>query len=240
MKKDDIKEEMLRHEYKTEVFVLLESKLAEKYLGFVSIRKDLDFTKRSLKYLLEIEETDGRPIKETSGKLHIREHDDFLHCLRQSIYFASVITYGKCFASAEGRRTRLEKKDILIDADENLLRTHELIIDIRNQYVAHGGSSDNEIMMAKLLFPYEGNVVKQPKIAYSGASAMSERKDDIESFSKLTTLVYGAVDKKIRIISQKLMEECISQDLRQLHAKTLQEQRKYLNANDGQSELVGK
>ena len=94
MKKDDIKQEMLRHEYKTEVFVLLESRLANKYLGFVSIRKDLDFIKRSLKYLLEIEETDGRPIKEISGKLHIREHDDFLHCLRQSIYFASVITYG--------------------------------------------------------------------------------------------------------------------------------------------------
>jgi hypothetical protein len=227
MKRKELKEQMLTHEYKNELFLLLESKLADKYAAYVSIRKDLEFVKKSLGYLIEIEKSDGRPIKEISGKLHIKEHDEFLHCLTQSIYFASVITYGKCFASAEGRKTKLERKDILIDASESVRGSHDQIIEIRNQYVAHGGVSDNEITMVKLLFSQEGGMVK-PNIAYSGASAMSERKEDMESFASLVAFVHGVVVKKISVLAQKLLDEAGSQGIPNLYMKALEEQQRYL------------
>ena len=43
-----LRDEILRHEYKTDLFVELESQLSRIYGGYVSIRKDLEFIEDTL------------------------------------------------------------------------------------------------------------------------------------------------------------------------------------------------
>jgi len=63
--------------------------------------------------------------------------------LAKSVWFASVTTYGKCFASANGRGQILKAADVEPFGDA-LYGCHKKLIEDRNQYVVHGGSSLNE------------------------------------------------------------------------------------------------
>lgn len=223
---EELKNEMIRHDYKSETFIVLESKLAKNYAGYVSIRKDLEFIIKTLKYLIDINSNDKRPILEVSGKLNIKNHDEFLHSLIQSLYFASVTVYGKCFNKAEGRGVKLDK-NILSKASIELQSTHDKVLETRNQYVAHGGVSVNEVTIVKLLFPGNGNLVGYPKIAFSGASSFSESENDLISFMEVAQLVLEKVKKKLREVADKLMGEVVHEGVKELYLKALENRKKF-------------
>ncbi len=60
-----------------------------------------------------------------------------------SLWMSAVITYGKCFATAKGRRIKLEKLHVE-KFDPEALDFHSAIIDLRNEYFAHAGNNDYE------------------------------------------------------------------------------------------------
>jgi hypothetical protein len=64
--------------------------------------------------------------------------------VRLSLLFAGIILYGKCYSEAKGRKITLNHKDVLKDMGEQFANTHEQLIDVRNQYVAHAGEGDYE------------------------------------------------------------------------------------------------
>ncbi len=64
---------------------------------------------------------------------------------------AIVITYGKCFSRADGRKIKLSRKDIPKEYEI----VHEDLINMRNQYVAHSGKTNLERCKFVFLLPPE-------------------------------------------------------------------------------------
>ncbi|MCS5707790.1 hypothetical protein CC99x_002615 [Candidatus Berkiella cookevillensis] len=71
--------------------------------------------------------------------------------LIKALVRAIIITYGKCFVSADGRRTKLDKSWIPAD----LKNIHEYLYTMRHQYVAHAGEGFEKSNSVFVIPPYE-------------------------------------------------------------------------------------
>ena len=61
-----------------------------------------------------------------------------------AFWHAAVMSYARCFSNAWGRGTTLEKEHVG-QAGSEFLTTHDDIMELRNQYVAHAGNHSQEI-----------------------------------------------------------------------------------------------
>ena len=98
-------------------FIPLDGKIATRCLGLGLIEGEL----RQARSLLEMIDSD----MQTQGL---------------ALWHAAVAGYGRCFVSAEGRKTKLERvhlKDLPIESQ----KAHEYIMQVRHQRVAHAGNS---------------------------------------------------------------------------------------------------
>ena len=75
-----------------------------------------------------------------------------------TLYHTMIILYGKCFSDAASSKSpKLEIKDCFPDATSQLFLTHKDIIDLRHNFTAHRGSTENEMSFAYLKLNIEDN-----------------------------------------------------------------------------------
>lgn len=106
------------------LYYVIKSKKAKQFCAYRLIYKDLTLVMNAIKEL-------------------IKDFDSKTPLIKQSLTSFLVITYAKCFAEAEGRGTRLVDRD-LIDFSEYDKEIHHSLMELRNQYVAHGGKTRHE------------------------------------------------------------------------------------------------
>lgn len=101
---------------------VLENDRAYQFSGYRLIAKDLDLIKEAY-------------------TAFIATKDNNINIVNQSLTFFIAITYGKCFAAAQGRKVKLdaESKSALKLATPEEKSLHDKIIEFRNQHVAHSG-----------------------------------------------------------------------------------------------------
>jgi hypothetical protein len=165
--------------------LILDSPIAKKVAAYHLIQKDLSFVYENIKCLIERQK---KAI--TSGTLGVsNENTDFL--ISKSLYQAAVISYGKCFASASGgknakgksRGVKLEK-EIIKDFPQAQREAHEYLMNTRNEYVAHGGATNNEQSLAFFIISPEGKII--PNIFTMEAHVASTK---IEKFEEILNLI---------------------------------------------------
>src|SRR5258708_3266418 len=101
---------------------IIENPFSRMYSGYRLIHKDLLIVKDALSYLM------------------VNNYEENV-IVSQSLSFMIIITYGKCFAKAEGRKIKLERESALKNLTIDEINIHSELILLRNQYVAHGGIS---------------------------------------------------------------------------------------------------
>ena len=115
---------------------IFENNYSRQFAGYRLVGKDLGLIKEAL-----IEFT--------------RLESSFNDIIRQSLTFFIIITYGKCFSKADERNVSLDK-GALKDCNDQEKGLHREIMELRNQYVAHGGSSNFESNSVVLIKVPEG------------------------------------------------------------------------------------
>ncbi len=156
---------------------IIEHQSASNFSGYRLIAKDLDLIKEALLSLKELKNQQDRIVK-------------------QSLSFFIIITYGKCFVTADGRKVKLEESSALslTTTEENSI--HSEFIRIRNNYVAHSGT-----------FKYEKNPVVAIKVevpdgtseysVYDSPIFVSGILTDYTILNNLIEKLYEYVDNKI-------------------------------------------
>lgn len=111
----------------------LDTRISKRLTGFSLIEKDLRDTKLIYdEYLKLTHDKKGSKI------------------LLKALLRAVIITYAKCFVKADGRRIKLEQKNI----SEKNKETHEHLFNMRNEYVAHAGEGFEQAYMVLVVPPY--------------------------------------------------------------------------------------
>jgi|GEM_PF-2420996 len=180
---------------------VLNDSISKQYAGYRLILKDLLTVKKLLTRLTETR---------YNGQATIE---------KQSMSFYAIITYGKCFAQADGRKTKLESKTSLKLLADRLKAEHKRIIDLRNKYVAHAGLEGHEQnVVVALLNPDEPKRVVE---IYDNIMELVDIDSQIDDFLELTNHLIKNV-REICKNKMNLIKDHLSKvDIDSIYAKAI-------------------
>lgn len=124
----------------------------------------------------------------------------------QSALTISLISlYGKCFTDAsKNSYPKLEPSD-LFKNEEKFRVTHEILIDLRHQFIAHRGDTEKEIGIAFVIYP-KGNTDEKSQMRFSQIRQTSFSDEEIEDIFDLIKYLIEKLIDKIQNAGQKLHE----------------------------------
>jgi len=180
------------------------SRLAEQMAGFTLIERDLRMVTQ---WLQAIDAMSARP-RDRAGHA-LTTHDDETHKLVQTLFVASLMFYGKCFADAEGRRIRLDRNWVPFE----FKKTHEQMISMRNQFAAHSGSKGYERVQVVLVLPVKDRKIRDSPRLYREllqTETVVSFEDDDTSFLRLAMLLQRKAVNKLEELNAKIFQEDIN------------------------------
>lgn len=112
--------------------IVLDTPMAKQMAGYILIEKDL---RSAAIWLQEIDRIRGDDVK-LDLKGSRRAVDRERYNLVKGLFVAALTFYGKAFAQCEGRRVKLERRQI----DAEFHEIHDDAIALRNNFAAHSGA----------------------------------------------------------------------------------------------------
>lgn len=186
--------------------LLYRSKGAEALAGYSLIQKDLKFCKNILTTAIDL--CGGNLSSKDS--LYVRESIDMNADLLKAMTISFIITYGKCYTQANGRKITLNHKDIF--KNESTLRIiHDNLIDIRNNYVAHAGNTSLEVATITILLDADEQSTESPKVIantnhmYATDQTLYEAWLDIICFVEIK--LKDMMEKKLKYLNETELKD---------------------------------
>ena len=180
--KNDILLEMIKSaktKYSGDNLVLAIPRIFSKsFTSYCSIREDLLMIKKYLEKL-EIEK-------------------DII--ITSALTYSLISMYGKCFTDATQSKSPKLEPEKIFEENSNHLNTHNFLIDLRHNFIAHRGDTQNEVEAAYLLIPKQQG---DPHVKYEQRKRMNL---DIEKRKETLLLVdylLPKVEEKIQKAGQK-------------------------------------
>lgn len=176
----------------------LDSQLAKRLAGYVLIEKDLRSAGLWLSEIQNIRGDDALLDQRGSRRSPDRERYNIV----KALFVAALTFYGKAFAQAEGRRVKLERRQL----DAGFHKTHDDAISFRNNFAAHSGAKSLERARIAIALPPKGKrtppnlyrEIDQPDWMMEGEG---------KTFAELIAHAHLIPVRKMAELEQKIMEE---------------------------------
>jgi hypothetical protein len=136
--------------------VVLDSPIALQMAGYVLIEKDL---RSSGIWLDEIARIRGEDAALDTG-VHRHSQDRTRYNLVKGLFVAALTFYGKSFAQCEGRRIKMERRQL----SEEFYESHDAAISFRNNFAAHSGARLLERAEVALVLPPKSKKMLSPRL----------------------------------------------------------------------------
>lgn len=154
---------------------------SKKFIAYCAMNKDLELL---LAYIDALKENPNQTIK-------------------SALTFSLISLYGKCFTDAsKNSYPKLEPSDLFKNEKEHS-ETHEMLMDLRHQFIAHRGETEKEIGIAFMLVP-KGKPEEDSQIRFSQLKQISFNEDDLARISSLLKFIIEKLVVKIQATGQKL------------------------------------
>lgn len=125
---------------------------------------------------------------------------------QKGLLFGALALYGKCFTQAKGRGTQLNAGSFFKKAPIELQKRHEWMMRLRNQFVAHGGDTQEEQLKLVLVLNPDESEKKVLNLVGHGASAHNLDEDIIEQCKETVFYAVLKVTSQIDILHRKLLK----------------------------------
>jgi hypothetical protein len=174
--------------------------IAKSYVGFVSIRQDLEDAAEMLRAAYALLEPSQNDRRNADGGDRYTALPSKTRLTIKAQFFASVCLYGRCFVSSLRRGTVLNEKSHVAD---HLRPKHTAIMSFRHGLVAHAGDvfDDGEAVVSYL--------IDDPRYRVSAnlwrLDFMDDRDEDI-GFLQLVEHVLEQANTKQQSLSQRLVD----------------------------------
>jgi hypothetical protein len=178
----------------------LDSPMARQMAGYALIEKDL----RSVLSWLEEIKSRHTEVPKRDNENFARAADRQTYTLIKGLFVAALTFYGKCFATCEGRRIKLERSQL----GERYLSTHDEAITYRHNFAAHSGAAKLEDVVIALIVPKKTPAKVLPRI-YSELwqpDVLWSRTQE-GSFADLAEHARSIAVRKLNELNKKIMLE---------------------------------
>lgn len=184
--------------------IILESQQAKNFAAYSLIKKDLKFIKKSFEYAMSIASNETDVVGD-GVSLRYRPEVDVDSDILKALYISAVVTYGKCFTKAEGRKVKIDSKNLFKKSGNDLILLHEELMTQRHQYLAHGGRTQYEKTNAiVVLHPIKKNAT--PLLMTECAHVAAFGKKDFEKYLELIEFVENFVNEILSEKAKKLYQ----------------------------------
>jgi hypothetical protein len=202
-RKDKILQHMLEEIKKEETDTLnfvIPGILARAIATYMSMREDLLLVQRQTKLLLDYK----KPKPEGIDK-------DYQDTIILALWYSTVVTYGRCFTDASKvSKPKLELKDCFNKGNQKLSEIHEFIMDLRHNFVAHRGDTDNEQEIVFMKIP-KGELTGKTEYRIKSVRALSPSADRliecISLFGHIQKIVEDKLQKQTEKVHKKFLHE---------------------------------
>lgn len=178
--------------------LLVPSSMSKQITSYMLIRADLLFVKTNAQLLLDSKKKRPR-----------NEHTE------ETLWYSLIILYGRCFSNAtKGQKVKLDKEDFFNINDEILLITHNKIIEIRNNFIAHRGDNENEIPIVYVKIP-RGEIPEEYNVEFEIVSTryVTESSLFLEQIIDLVDFLIPKVKTKIDKCGERLKKGIFNLDI---------------------------
>lgn len=178
--------------------LLVPSSMSKQITSYMLIREDLLFVKTNAQSLLD-----------SKKKMRRNEHTE------ETLWYSLIILYGRCFSNAtKGQKVKLDKEDFFNISDEVLLITHNKIIDIRNNFIAHRGDNENEIPIVYVKIP-RGEIPEEYNMEFEIVSTryVTESSRFLEQIIDLVDFLIPKVNSKIDKCGERVKKGIFNLDI---------------------------
>ncbi len=192
--------------------VTLTGKLADRASALSLILRDLESARRWYAMALELLPRDFFSVNDENNEDKIAYHlleKDIADKVRP-LMIASVTFYGKAFTTAEGRKIKAEKSWL----SEEHVSVHDYIIDLRNNFAAHGGVGDYETAETVLLLlpKSKKNIIYFPTTIRGQINMFKSNMED-EDILNHFDYVISVLSQKYHALFPRLIEVAKSKSL---------------------------
>lgn len=167
------------------ITIEINTRLSRHYCAYILIEKDFQDILGSINILLELINA-----KEEKNELLIK-----------GLSRAIVVTYGKCFTQADGRKVKLNAE--IIPKEHKII--HDKLMDMRHNHVAHAGISQHETCRGIYVLPSESKARKLGTIPCTYFSELRQTLTTQIIVHKETRLL---IKHLLAIVEQKLAKKC--------------------------------
>ncbi len=169
-------------EYSEDYFaVAIPGFMSKKFIAYCAMKRDLELV---LDYITLLKANPENP------------------AIKSSLTFSTIALYGKCFTDAsKNNYPKLEPNSIFKDQAE-YSKTHDFLMDLRHQFIAHRGKTESEIGIAFMLVPKADNGKSQ--IRFNQLKQYSLETEKLVGIENLIKYVISDLDEKILKSGQKL------------------------------------
>lgn len=187
---------------------LIKGPLSKQYIGYQLIMGDLEDAGRWLSQAYDLfpkKKSDLLKPNEDRYK-YDRIGDEKNHSIVKSLFFSSLIFYGKCFTQAKGRGVKLEKS--IVPTEYHV--KHDCIMEYRHTLAAHSGEGQWDTGKLRLLLPPKKGSNVGPRIN-SELHCLDFEDDRMDEFQflDLIKIVHAKVAEKKEKIGKRIFNEII-------------------------------
>jgi hypothetical protein len=165
-------------------FIVLKTKEAKQFAGYTLINKDLELVNNAL--------------------FELAKNKDSV-ILQQSLITFAIVTYAKCFTENKGGRGVTLNESEIFKGDEykSLMKMHQEIMNLRNDYVAHAGSEFERCRVTGT-FVFIGKDFLAGVNVESHLEFMINMPPKLNEFEQLYTFVKEKVNQKSKKVLSKI------------------------------------
>jgi hypothetical protein len=154
--------------------------ISKKFIAYCSMKEDQELI---LQYINELRQNPSGIIK-------------------SSLSYSLISLYGKCFTDAsKNSYPKLEPSDLFKDGDDNN-ETHKYLINLRHQFIAHRGDTENEIGISYMLVPKTHNTDKT-QMRFSQLKMTSFSEKELTRIESLVKYIIEKLFEKMQKSGQK-------------------------------------
>ena len=190
-----ILEEIQKSE-KDNLCYLLPKFAVKKVVTFMSIREDLRFVQDSLKMII----------------YYIDNNKDVSDTLKKALWHSIIISYGRCFTdSSKAKLGKLEIREYFKESDEKLRLTHELLMDLRHNFIAHRGITDNEVSVVYFKIPIKSKDKTSTEYRIKTVRSILPNIVQLREIESCVIHLIEIVEQKIKMQTEKVHKMILSE-----------------------------
>ncbi|WP_422102208.1 hypothetical protein [Vreelandella sp.] len=178
-------------------YVIADSPLAKRLSGLTQIMDDLKHAHELMAMIKNIENSE----------------------VAYSLWMSAIVTYGKCFATAKGRKSKIEE-DHVRRVGGDAIAFHNSLLSMRNEYFAHAGVNEYEKASTVIILRPESLGKRVEAVNHFNVKHSKPSEEFCIYFCHLCRKLYDVVESIGEDVHQRVLEEYQAMNVDELYEKT--------------------